>query len=341
MKRRSLIAAAAALFTAQAALAQDIHFSQFTEAPLLLNPASAGVFDGNYRVGLNYRNQWAAMGSPYKTMGASYDMPLFRESVKRGYMGAGLTVFQDAAGDANLGLMQAGLSIAGILPVDRNNSISGGLMLGFGQRSITGSKLQFANQYNSSQGFDPNLPSNEITPSESFTYADIGAGFFYEYSNQHTGFAQDDVFRVNAGVSCFHVNQPVQAFIGNTDRLYRKFVVHSSMRYDLPGSKTTIAPALMFLKQGPSKEINIGTMFGYRIKTGTKITGFFSESMIAFGAFYRSKDAILPQIYYELGDFGLGIAYDVNISSFKEASNKNGGFEIAVKWANMRGALRK
>ena len=323
------------------ARAQDIHFSQFTESPLLLTPASAGVFDGNYRVTMNYRNQWAAMGSPYKTMGASFDMPMFKENVKRAYMGGGVNLFQDVAGDSKLGLMQAGLSIAGILPMDRNNTVSGGLLIGFGQRSITGSNLQFANQYNSNSGYDPNIASNENTPNESFVYADIGAGFFYEYSNQRSGFAQDDVLRISAGLACYHVNQPVQAFVGNTDRLYRKFVVSSSMRYDFPDSKFTLAPAFMVLKQGPSKEINLGTMFNYRIKTGTKITGFFSESMIGFGAFYRSKDAILPQIYYELGDFGLGIAYDLNISSFKEASRMNGGFEVAVKWANMRGALRK
>jgi type IX secretion system PorP/SprF family membrane protein len=338
--KRSIITAAA-LFTMKLASAQDMHFSQFNEAPLLLNPASAGVFDGNMRVSMNYRNQWAAMGSPYKTMGASFDMPLMRDNVKRAYMGAGLSVFQDAAGDAKLGLMQAGLSFSGVLPLDRNNSISGGLLIGFGQRSISGSALQFANQYNSSSGYDPSMPSFESAPSESFTYADIGAGFYYEYSNQRSSIAQNDMFRVNAGLSCFHVNQPVQAFIGNTDRLYRKFVTHASMHYEFPESKIVIAPGLMVAKQGPAREINIGSRLLYRIKTGTKITGFFSESMIGFGAFYRTKDAILPQIYYELGDFALALAYDVNVSSFKEASGMNGGFEIAVKWANMRGALRK
>jgi type IX secretion system PorP/SprF family membrane protein len=340
MRRKLLVLSAAALLAA-GAQAQDMHFSQFRESPLLLNPASAGVFDGNYRLTLNYRTQWAAMGSPYKTMGASFDLPLFEENVQHAYLGTGLTVFQDAAGDAKLGQLQAGLSIAGIIPVDRSNKVSGGLVIGFGQRSIDPSKLQFGNQYNGSQGYDPNIPANEVTPAESFTYADIGAGFFYEYSNQRSSIAQDDVFRINAGLACFHANQPAQSFIAGGDKLYRKWTLHSSMRYDVPGGKVSFAPSLMVLKQGPANELNIGTLINYRLKTGTKITGFFSQSTIGFGAYYRSKDAIVPQVYFELSDFAVGLAYDVNISSFKQVSKMNGGYEIAIRWANMHGALRK
>jgi len=40
--------------------AQDLHFSQFMQTPLLINPAHTGFIpDGDYRVGVNYRNQWA------------------------------------------------------------------------------------------------------------------------------------------------------------------------------------------------------------------------------------------------------------------------------------------
>ncbi|MFN7275608.1 MAG: type IX secretion system membrane protein PorP/SprF, partial [Bacteroidota bacterium] len=50
---------------------QDIHFSQYYNAPLLVNPANTGFNpDFDYRVGVNYRSQWANIGSPYKTMSA-------------------------------------------------------------------------------------------------------------------------------------------------------------------------------------------------------------------------------------------------------------------------------
>src|ERR1035441_5781184 len=47
--------------------AQDIHFTQFFSNPLILNPAQTGNFNGNYRVGFNFKGQWpwAIAGSPY------------------------------------------------------------------------------------------------------------------------------------------------------------------------------------------------------------------------------------------------------------------------------------
>ena len=37
---------------------QDMHFSQFYNNPLNLNPAQAGLFDGSHRFTANYRGQW-------------------------------------------------------------------------------------------------------------------------------------------------------------------------------------------------------------------------------------------------------------------------------------------
>src|ERR1700710_2244322 len=47
--------------------AQDIHFSQFFETPLLRNPSLAGIFTGDYRVQTVYRDQWNSVTNAYKT----------------------------------------------------------------------------------------------------------------------------------------------------------------------------------------------------------------------------------------------------------------------------------
>ncbi|HEY8915865.1 MAG TPA: type IX secretion system membrane protein PorP/SprF, partial [Chitinophaga sp.] len=53
------------LFAALQGTAQDLHFSQFFNSPLTTNPANTGFIpDGNYRVGINYRNQWASIPVP-------------------------------------------------------------------------------------------------------------------------------------------------------------------------------------------------------------------------------------------------------------------------------------
>lgn len=51
---------ACSLLFANNAFAQDLHFSQFFNAPLLTNPANTGFIpEGDYRIGFNIRNQWA------------------------------------------------------------------------------------------------------------------------------------------------------------------------------------------------------------------------------------------------------------------------------------------
>ncbi len=49
------------------ATAQDIHFSQFFEAPLLRNPSLAGIFTGDVRVQAVYRDQWNSITDAYRT----------------------------------------------------------------------------------------------------------------------------------------------------------------------------------------------------------------------------------------------------------------------------------
>ena len=55
--------------------AQDIHFSQFEMAPLQQNPALAGALYG-VQATINYKDQWRAIGTPYKTFAVGYDMRL-------------------------------------------------------------------------------------------------------------------------------------------------------------------------------------------------------------------------------------------------------------------------
>src|SRR5262245_54034814 len=84
--------------------AQDLHFSQFMNSPLLTNPANTGFIpDGDYRLGVNYRNQWASITAfPYKTMSAFGDAQLFQERFNTGWMGIGGVILRDVAGSGVL-----------------------------------------------------------------------------------------------------------------------------------------------------------------------------------------------------------------------------------------------
>src|ERR1035437_2435480 len=114
-------------------LAQDIHFSQFDETPLQLNPANAGVHH-DIRIITNYKNQWQSVGSPYKTFAFSAEVKLLKK--KKQNLGLGIDFFNDKAGDAQMGSNQANVSLSGIVPLNDKSLLSGGLMCGFAQRSM-------------------------------------------------------------------------------------------------------------------------------------------------------------------------------------------------------------
>src|SRR5215218_715262 len=68
--------------------AQDLHFSQFMNNPLLTNPANTGFNpDFDYRLGASYRNQWSSLPVPYKTMSIWGDAQVFRNRFQNGWLG--------------------------------------------------------------------------------------------------------------------------------------------------------------------------------------------------------------------------------------------------------------
>ena len=98
------ILTACTLCLAPCAFTQDLHFSQFFNSPLSTNPANTGFIpDGDYRIGINYRNQWSSvMALPYKTMSAFGDMQVMQKEDNTGWVGIGGLILRDVAGSGNL-----------------------------------------------------------------------------------------------------------------------------------------------------------------------------------------------------------------------------------------------
>src|SRR3954463_246993 len=83
----------------QTAKGQDLHFSQFFEAPLLRNPSLAGIFTGDVRVQCVYRDQWSSFTDAYRSgsLNAEYKMPVGRSN---DFITTGLQLLFDKAGTA-------------------------------------------------------------------------------------------------------------------------------------------------------------------------------------------------------------------------------------------------
>ena len=311
--------------------AQDIHFSQYLQAPLLANPACTGVFEGDHRADINYRSQWNSVTAPFKTMDFSYDTHLFKTKHSKGsYLGVGLCIFKDKAGDADMTQFQANGSISGVLKTGENSAFSVGLQGGYSQRSINYDNLKWGTQYDG-KAYNAALPSTENNGFTSFGYADVSAGVLWHYNQDQESFAGGHSFsKIDIGAAVQHVNRPRLKYFGLNENLKMKFVTHASAEIDLSDSRLTLVPSVIYMQQGTLNEIVVGGMLKYRIdKRTSRYTGFGKSSSVSFGTQYRYKDAFIPMFMFQKEDYAIGLSYDFNTSGLSNVSNHRGGYEIS------------
>lgn len=337
MKTKYIIRAIGVILISQfssitSSLAQDIHFSQFYMTPLTTNPALAGAIHG-MEAQLNYKDQWRSLGAPYKTTGASADMSFQRKKKAKAFFAAGINFFSDKSGDSKMGTTQANVTGACHVVIDRYNKLGAGIQIGFAQRSVDYSALQWGNQFDG-KAYNSSWGSLETPGVPSYSYADVGTGMVWSYSNT-TGKENvmgNNEFKANAGFSLFHLSKPKYSFTGTDERLNIKFGLHGDATIGIPNTNYGFAPGFMFFKQGSTSEIYIGSLMRFKLNQISKYTGIKTNSSIAAGAYYRAKDAAVIAVLMEYANFAVGMSYDINTSGLTTASVGKGGFEISIRY---------
>lgn len=321
--------------------AQDIHFSQSSMTPLHLNPALTGFNWSDHRAFLNYKNQWNGMGqagATFRTAMFSYDTRLLTKKFRSGYIGAGINAFKDVAGDLKLGTTQLNISFAGIVFINKKQSISGGIQGGYAQKSISTVNMKWDSQYDESSGlFNPSLASNDVAAIPPFSYGDFAGGLSWSYSAKQSYMSANNQRKVNLGIAAFHINRPNQKLnpynSNATDNLNAKFIAHASAQLGIASTNYEFLPSAVFYKQGGPVEFNIGAMIRYRIKGESRYTGYVQASALSLGAQFRTGDALIPMMIFEYSNYAIGVSYDVNTSMLKQSTNGRGGLEISLKLA--------
>src|SRR3954467_773907 len=106
MKRLLTCAVSGMVLLSHTAKAQDIHFSQFYENAILRNPALTGIFSGDYKAGVNYRQQWSNISVPFTTVLASVESRILVNKEVGDYLSFGVAATYDRAGTINFNSMQ-------------------------------------------------------------------------------------------------------------------------------------------------------------------------------------------------------------------------------------------
>ncbi|MDQ3111146.1 MAG: PorP/SprF family type IX secretion system membrane protein [Bacteroidota bacterium] len=337
-KIKALLTARAILFLAAAftlplfSTAQDIHFSQLSETPLLLNPANAGL-SHDLLVTVNYKDQWRSVTTnSFKTFNVGADMAVLK-SKTGSHMGIGLDVFSDKAGDAFMGTTTGQLHLSGVLAANDYNLFSAGIYGGFGQRSLSYEKLYWDNQYVGGS-LDPTVPSLEPGTVSNRSYADIGFGVAWFYGKGHNTISSNDQMNFTAGFSLQHLNKPVYTFYGNTDqRLPMKFVAHGNAAIGIKNYSLVLEPGYLVTIQGGHHEISAGALVKYWLQEASVYTGRKKPAAFVLGGYYRFADAFNIVTGFEMSYFRLGISYDVNLSNLTAASKSRGGLEISLRFS--------
>ena len=304
--------------------AQDIHLSQFFEAPLWRNPSLAGIFSGDFRLQGVYRSQWGSVTVPYKTgsFNGEYKMPV---GGGNDFLTIGAQLIYDRAGSTNFTTTHVlpALNFHKSLSDQKNAYLSLGFMGGFVQRSIDPSKITTNSQWDGS-GYNQALSTNESLANYNVKYGDASVGMSF---NSGIGSSEYDNFFV--GVAYHHFNRPKNTFYHDPDiELNAKWVYSLGVRFGITPS-TYLTIQADHSKQGSYNETLAGAMIGVALQ------GYdFNESTynLHAGAFIRWKDAVVPVIKMDYKPFSVALSYDVNISTLKTASRARGGFELSISY---------
>lgn len=304
-------------------LSQDIHFSQFYNAPLTLNPALTGISKGDIRLTSLYRSQWKTANSPYKTFNVSAEKKFYDITHDRWWFSGGINLFHDEAGDGQLSNNHVVLAGSFTRMLNRYTFLSVGVTAGLGQRGFDLGNLTFDNMWNGDV-FDPNRSSNENFDDTNIIYPDLGTGINLrrQWRKSRT--------KVDVGFGLFHVNRPDQSF-------YEKDNSRVPMRasvYAIPvvqvNEKGDVVGAITAQDQGPYFEALVNV--GYRYYLSTQRS---KEVAVQFGVGYRFNaigDAFMPAAEFHYRDLMVGLSWDMNVSQFSTATKHNGGPEIVVRY---------
>lgn len=318
MKRTKKIIGIVLFFLSLQASGQDLHFSQYFNAPLLVNPANTGFNpDYSFRVGGNYRSQWANLGTPYNTMSIWGDARVLEDRFENGWLGIGGSIIKDVAGSGSLSKTGAYGSIAYHQMVGYNSLLSGGFSLGYVQKRIDISKLSFDNQWNGNF-FDISIPANEPFAYNQVGYLDINMGLNYAY------FASDNVY-LNAGVSIMHVNRPKESFFSSSaidNSLQRRYTAFANANIKIE-NLWIINPNIYVSKMGGSWETVLG------MNANRNLSGDGYQQLIV-GLYYRNHDALIPMVGYQVNDLKVTLNYDATISTLGNLNGTRGAYEISV-----------
>ncbi|MBK7957820.1 MAG: PorP/SprF family type IX secretion system membrane protein [Bacteroidetes bacterium] len=304
--------------------AQDIHFSQYHNFPLMINPAYTGNFNGMMRVSGIYRNQWftvqnnGAFGT-YQTMGLSVDGNILKEQFDLDRLNIGLCLYSDHAGGGSLTSQEALASISYRKATDRfgKSSLSLGLQGGMVFKRVFVGDLLFETQAEEF-GFNPNLFNGETNiDGRTFMYPDLNVGGMWQHE-------ATDYVAYYISASVYHIAEPRETFLGNDSNFIpRRYNFNTGFDFNI-NDEIVLSHSMLFMQQASASQLNAGMTFKY----------FFEEDLMGYALVrYRGwSDAFIFGVGLKKGAWRGTLTYDLTTSNLNIANSGQGGIEFSLEY---------
>lgn len=317
MKRTILLVFLLSAFTS--ASGQGIHFSQYNNAPMLLNPANTALLPTeDFRIGVSHRNQWSTVPVPFKTSSAFADFGLMRFRNKTNWLGLGIAVFDDRVGDGNLALSRAEGFVAYHVILNEKHTLSAGFSAGYAQRSVDFGRLYFDAQWDGKR-FNTGMASGEPNAVVKTTFADIGAGINY-------AFIPDDNTYFKIGVGMAHLNRPSETFYAQESVMEMRPSLNAEL-ISRSSRSIILNPSIYFTMQAGAWQAMYGSMVLFRLGiSGDDI----SRHQLSVGGFHRWGDALVAMLGYQFSSIKLTTSYDFTLSKATPLTKGSGAYEVSI-----------
>ncbi len=294
---------------------QDLHFTQFYSNPMFLNSANAGNFNGDYRVGLNAKSQWASVADAYRTVALHGDFSIVPDGASsKNWIGIGATLFVDSEGGGVLQTIEAKGHIAFHKHISNNFYLSLGGGFGYTNKSLDFAKITFGSQWNGTE-FNGAIPSMENFETNQIGYLDVSSGVSFSYF-------LDKTLRVNWGFAVHHINEPTESFffIDNTRESNRREVrpvAHVDAEIFL--DYISIMPAAYYTRTKGAQELILGSNVSYDLDNAAVIGGLW----------YRQTGTAALLAGVQINSNRVLVSYDFDIGAVRDLSDFRNGFEVS------------
>ena len=320
---------------------QDIHYSQFQNAPFTINPALTGIFKGDVRFMTNIRSQWEAVPVSYRTVTMAADMQFIDQYYKDGFFSGGITFNYDYAGDSRFNWTNLGLTGSYTKKLNPYVYASIGLQGSVNQSAFNVSDLSFDVQYNSDRGvYDPSAPISENFSNTSNTFMDFGAGFnlrFQGHDNNDMVDRLEKRSKLDVGIGLGHVFGPNMSFTQGTNLPLSMRVSPYFLGTVQVAENIDIVANGLAQFQNPYNEY-LGMVAG-KVHINRKLGSQFAIQLglgYRFNEQFEFGDAYIPQLHVDYNNWSLGFSYDINVSDFEVATDGRGGPELALRYVIMK-----